>query len=507
MKLLKDILYRTRIEQVVGSTNAAIEHIAFDSRDVRPLTAFVAIKGGASDGHAFIPKALESGATAIICEILPEEQKDGVTYVRVADSRQALAMMAVNFLNNPSRDLRLTGITGTNGKTSVATLLYRLFRALGHKCGLISTVEIRVGNTVVPATHTTPDALRLNELLRRMVDENVTHCFMEVSSHSVDQERISGLDFDVAVFTNLTHDHLDYHGTFDAYLRAKKRFFDLLGPEATALVNADDVNGAVMLQNTRANKRSYAVRNMADHRARIVENAITGLQLNIDGHDVYTRLVGEFNASNLLAVYGTPLLLGKEPIEVLTALSGLEPPRGRFQIVRAEDGGIPAGGAGGTAKDGGGPDPIIGIVDYAHTPDALKNVLETINATCRDDQRVISVVGCGGDRDRAKRPVMARIAAAMSHRAVLTSDNPRSEDPNAILDEMRAGLDAADLARVLVNADRREAIRTAVGLARPGDVVLVAGKGHEAYQEINGVKHPFDDAAVLKETLELMTRP
>ena len=509
MKLLKDILYRVRIEQVIGSTNAAIEHIAFDSRDVRPLTAFVAIKGGASDGHAFISKALDLGATAIICETMPEERKDGVTYVRVADSRRALATLADNFFDHPSRDLRLTGITGTNGKTSVATLLFRLFRALGHKCGLISTVEITIGNTVLPSTHTTPDALNLNALLRRMVDEGVTHCFMEVSSHSVMQERITDLEFDVAVFTNLTHDHLDYHGTFDAYLNAKKRFFDLLGDGATALVNADDPNGAVMLQNTRASKRSYAVRNVADHRARIVENAITGLHLNIDGHDVYTRLVGEFNASNLIAVYASALLLGKEPMDVLTALSGLEPPRGRFQIIRAS--GMPPRAQGRTTTGGDAPDAdpagIVGIVDYAHTPDALKNVLSTINDTCRDDQRVICVVGCGGDRDRAKRPVMARIAAAMSHRIVLTSDNPRSEDPMAILDEMRAGLDAADLPRLLVNADRREAIRTAVGLARPGDVVLVAGKGHETYQEINGVKQPFNDVEVLKETLELLTRP
>ncbi|HNA34481.1 MAG TPA: UDP-N-acetylmuramoyl-L-alanyl-D-glutamate--2,6-diaminopimelate ligase, partial [Flavobacteriales bacterium] len=354
MKLLKDILYRVRIEQVIGSTNAAIEHIAFDSRDVRPLTAFVAIKGGASDGHAFISKALDLGATAIICETMPEERKDGVTYVRVADSRRALATLADNFFDHPSRDLRLTGITGTNGKTSVATLLFRLFRALGHKCGLISTVEITIGNTVLPSTHTTPDALNLNALLRRMVDEGVTHCFMEVSSHSVMQERITDLEFDVAVFTNLTHDHLDYHGTFDAYLNAKKRFFDLLGDGATALVNADDPNGAVMLQNTRASKRSYAVRNVADHRARIVENAITGLHLNIDGHDVYTRLVGEFNASNLIAVYASALLLGKEPMDVLTALSGLEPPRGRFQIIRAS--GMPPRAQGRTTTGGDAPD-------------------------------------------------------------------------------------------------------------------------------------------------------
>lgn len=485
MKLLKDILYKARLEQVVGSTNTAIEHLAFDSRAVVPFTAFVAVRGTQSDGHAFIGKAVELGATAIICEKLPATLKEGVTYVRVADSQHALAVMACNFHGDPSKDLKLVGITGTNGKTSVATLLYRLYRSLGFKCGLISTVEVRIGNKVVPSTHTTPDAVRLNELLARMVAEKVTHCFMEVSSHSVVQERITGLHFAVGVFTNITHDHLDYHGTFAAYIKAKKRFFDQLPPTAFALVNADDPNSAVMVQNTKAVKRSYAVRNMADHRARIIENQLTGLHLNIDGHDVYARLIGEFNASNLLAVYATALLLGEAPLNVLTVLSDLEPPAGRFQIVR--------GAAG-----------VIGIVDYAHTPDALKNVLGTIADVGGEDSAVITVVGCGGDRDRAKRPLMARIAVSMSHRVVLTSDNPRSEDPQAIIDEMRAGIAAPDLQHVFVNADRREAIRQAVGLAKPGDVVLVAGKGHEAYQEIKGVKHPFDDAAILKETLELM---
>jgi|694.fasta_scaffold05473_15 UDP-N-acetylmuramoyl-L-alanyl-D-glutamate--2,6-diaminopimelate ligase len=485
MKLLKDILYRTRIEQVVGSTNAAIERITFDSRAVVPFTAFVAVKGTRSDGHDFIAQAIAQGATAIVCEHMPEVLQDEVTYVRVNDAQHALAIMAANFHDHPSRDLTLVGITGTNGKTSTATLLYRLFRALGHKCGLISTVEIRVGNRTIASTHTTPDALRLNELLAEMVAEKVTYCFMEVSSHSVVQERITGLEFDVAVFTNITHDHLDYHGTFAAYIKAKKRFFDELGEEAVALVNADDPNGSVMVQNTKASRRSYAVRNMADLHARIIENQLTGLHLNIDGHDVYTRLVGEFNASNLLAVYGVATILGQAPLDVLTALSDLDPPRGRFQVIR---------GAGG----------VIGIVDYAHTPDALKNVLSTINDVCGEEERVITVVGCGGDRDRTKRPIMARIATDLSHSVVLTSDNPRSEDPNTIIHEMRTGLTVVDRSKVLVNADRHEAIRMAVTLARPGDVVLVAGKGHETYQEVNGVKHPFDDAAVLKETLELM---
>ncbi len=485
MKLLKDILYKVRLEQVVGSTNSAIEQVTFDSRAVKPLTAFVAVKGTKSDGHDFIDKALELGATAIICEVMPETFRDGVTYVRVQDSQQALALLACNFHGNPSRELKLVGITGTNGKTSTATLLYRLFRALGYKCGLISTVEIRIGTRTIESTHTTPDAMRLNELLRTMADDKVTHCFMEVSSHSVVQERITGLEFDVAVFTNITHDHLDYHGTFAEYIKAKKRFFDQLGSDATALVNADDTHGAVMVQNTKATKRSYALHNMADHRARIIENELSGLHLNIDGHDVYTRLIGEFNASNLLAVYTVAMILGEQPLNVLTALSDLEAPRGRFQIIRGANG-------------------VIGIVDYAHTPDALKNVLATVNATIRDEQQVITVVGCGGDRDRTKRPIMARIAVEMSNQVVLTSDNPRSEDPNTIIHEMRVGLAAGDQSRVFVNADRREAIRMAVGLAKPGDVVLVAGKGHETYQEVMGVKHPFDDAAVLKEILELM---
>lgn len=485
MKLLKDILYKVRIEQVEGSTNTAIEKITFDSRQVVPFRAFVAVRGTQVDGHGFIDKAVESGASAIVCEELPATLKEGVTYVRVANAMEALGILAANFFDHPSKELKLVGITGTNGKTSVATLLFLMFRALGYKCGLISTVEIRIGQKTIASTHTTPDAVRLNELLTEMLDAGVTHCFMEVSSHSVVQERITGLRFAAGVFTNITHDHLDYHGTFAEYIKAKKRFFDQLPASAFALVNADDANSAVMLQNTKATRRSYAVRTMADHRARVIENQLTGLHLNIDGHDVYARLVGEFNASNLLAVYSTAILLGEAPMNVLTALSDLEPPRGRFQVVR-----------------GGGD--ILGIVDYAHTPDALKNVLTTINDICAGNEQVVTVVGCGGDRDRPKRPVMAQIAASLSGHVVLTSDNPRSEDPMAILNEMRTGIAALDQHRVFVNPDRREAIRQAVGMAKAGDVVLLAGKGHETYQEIAGVKHPFDDAAVLKETLELL---
>lgn len=487
MKPLKDILYRTFLEQVVGDTDVKVAHIAFDSRQVVPGTAFVAVRGAQGDGHRFIEGAIANGAVAIICEDLPERIAQEVTYVRVTDSRHALAIMAGNFHDHPDRKLKLIGITGTNGKTSVATLLYELFTALGHSAGLISTVEIRMGGHVLPATHTTPDPLRLAALLEQMVDLGITYCFMEVSSHAVVQERISGLTYAGGVFTNITHDHLDYHKTFDAYIQAKKGFFDMLPEGAFALVNADDVHGAVMLQNTKAHKVTYALRNMADHRARIIENQLTGLQLNIDGQDLYTRLVGEFNASNILAVYGTAVRLGQPKMEVLTALSGLEPPRGRFQVVRGNSG-------------------VIGIVDYAHTPDALKNVLGTIAAVCGDRDHVITVVGCGGDRDRAKRPVMAAIAASMSRNVVLTSDNPRSEEPMAIINEMRGGVLPADQPRVFVNADRQEAIRQAVGMAARGDVVLVAGKGHEDYQEINGVRHHFDDVEELRKTLEFLSK-
>lgn len=485
MKLLKDILYKVRIEKVVGSTHTAVEKLAFDSRQVGPFTAFVAVRGTQVDGHTFIASAIGSGANAIICEVLPTELIEGVTYVRVSHTAEALAIMATNFFDHPSRKLKLVGITGTNGKTSVATLLFRLYRSMGRKCGLLSTVETCIGPRIIPSTHTTPDPIRINELLAEMVAERVTHCFMEVSSHSVVQERITSLHFAVAVFTNITHDHLDYHGTFAEYIKAKKRFFDRLPSGAIALVNADDVNSAVMVQNTKATKRSYAVRSMADHRARIVENQLSGLHLNVDGHDLYSRLIGAFNASNLLAVYAVAISLGEAPLDVLTALSDLEPPRGRFQLVRSSGG-------------------VIGVVDYAHTPDALKNVLSTLNEILGGRDQVITLVGCGGDRDRTKRPMMARIAAELSGAVVLTSDNPRSEEPMAILEEMRTGLTASDLQRTWVNADRREAIRQAAGMAGPGMVVLLAGKGHETYQEIAGVKHPFDDAAVLKETLELL---
>lgn len=483
MKPLKDIIYKARIEQVVGDTSVPVGKVAFDSRQVDGHTAFVAVHGTQADGHAFIGAAVGQGVRAVVCQELPQELAEGVTYVKVADSRHALAMMAGNLYDHPDQALRLVGITGTNGKTSVATLLYELFTALGHTCGLISTVEVRIGDTLLDATHTTPDPVRINQLLARMREEGVTHCFMEVSSHAVVQQRVAGLSFALGVFTNITHDHLDYHGTFKAYINAKKMFFDALPAGAHALVNADDTHSAVMLQNTKATKGTYAIHNLADHRARVIENQLTGLHLNIDGHDLYSKLVGEFNASNLLAVYASALILGESAIEALTALSNLDPPPGRFQVVRGRKG-------------------VIGIVDYAHTPDALSNVLKTIAAVCGDKEHVITVVGCGGDRDRAKRPVMAAIAAAMSRQVILTNDNPRTEDPQRIIGDMQNGLLPKDRSKVFVNTDRKEAIRLAVGMARPGDVVLVAGKGHENYQEVQGERLHFNDLEVLEETLQ-----
>ena len=485
MKLLKDIIYKVRIEQVVGSTNIAIEQLAFDSREVSAFSLFFAIKGTQVDGHEHIDNAVANGAIAIICEELPEEPQENITYVRVPDSAAALGVVAANFHDHPSSKLKLIGVTGTNGKTSVTTMLFRLFRGMGHSCGLISTVEQRINDKVFATKHTTPDPIRLNELMAQMVDERIKYCFMEVSSHSVVQHRITGLTFAGGVFTNITHDHLDYHGTFNNYIKAKKGFFDMLPDNAFALVNVDDNHSEVMVQNTKARKRSFGVKHMADHKCRIIENRLEGLYLNIDGHDVYTHLVGEFNASNILAVYSVAVLLGGSPLEVLTEISALEPVKGRFQIVKANDG-------------------VIGIVDYAHTPDALKNVLGTIKDVRTGNEQLITIIGCGGDRDKAKRPMMAKIAAEYSEQVVLTSDNPRSEDPQTIINEMKAGLDPSSSAKSYSVVDRKEAINMAANLAGPGDVILLAGKGHEDYQEIKGERFPFDDVKVLQETFELL---
>ena len=434
-----------------------------------------------TDGHKYIATCIEKGARIIICETLPEEIDTTVTYVQVSNSSKALGQLASNFYGRPSSKMKVIGVTGTNGKTSTVTLLYRLFRALGHSAGLLSTVENQINGEVIPSTHTTPDAIHLNELMKKMVDSNCEYCFMEASSHAIDQSRIEGITFAGGIFTNITHDHLDYHKTFDNYLKAKKRFFDELAADAFALTNIDDRNGDVMLQNTKAHKYSYALRSPADFKAKIIDNNVRGLQLEINGTDMFTRLIGEFNAYNLLAVYATATLLGVDKLEALTQLSALAPPEGRFdQIVSEQDG-------------------ITGIIDYAHTPDALKNVLHTINAIRRGNETLISIVGCGGDRDATKRPVMAQVAAHLSDKCILTSDNPRSEDPNEILRQMNEGVTITDRKKVLSITDRKEAIRTACMMAGKGDIILLAGKGHEKYQEIKGIKYDFDDKTVLRE--------
>jgi UDP-N-acetylmuramoyl-L-alanyl-D-glutamate--2,6-diaminopimelate ligase len=486
MKLLQDILYQVRVKDVSGTTNLAIENLAFDSRKVINFTLFVAVRGTQIDGHQFIDQAVQSGAVAIICEDMPSSRKEGVTYVKVENAHAALGVLASNFYDNPSAELKLVGITGTNGKTTCATLLYRMVRLLGKKAGLISTVENRINHEVVNATHTTPDAISLNAMLRQMIDAGCTYCFMEVSSHALHQHRVSGITFTGAVFTNITHDHLDYHRTFDAYIGAKKMLFDMLPREAFAIVNSDDRHGSTMLQNCKASvQKTFAVKSMADYRARIVENQFAGLQLSIDNLDLYARLVGRFNAYNLLAVYGTALELGLPKLDVLTALSSVNPPAGRFEYVKS-------------------PGNVTAIIDYAHTPDALKNVLKTIDDIRTRNEEVITVIGCGGDRDRTKRPEMARIACKYSDRVILTSDNPRSEDPEAIIGEMRAGVEPHDFKKTVTVVNRKEAIRLACSLAKSNDIILVAGKGHEKYQEVAGVRHPFDDLEEVNESFKIL---
>ncbi len=483
MKLLRDILYKANLQEVHGSTNIAVTSITFDSRTVAKDSLFVAIKGTKSDGHDFIAKAIELGAIAIVCENLPAELSEKVSYVRVNDASVALGYMAANFYDQPSESLKLIGVTGTNGKTTTVTLLFQLFRALGIKVGMFTTVRNMINADEIPATHTTPDAIELNRILKMMVEAGCKYVFMEVSSHSVVQHRITALNFSGGVFTNITHDHLDYHGTFDAYIKAKKGFFDLLPASAFALINKDDANASVMVQNSKALKRSFSVRSAADYHCKVLENQFSGLHLNIDGTEMWSKLIGSFNASNMLAVYATAVLLGQEKLNVLTTLSTLGPVEGRFQYFRGETG-------------------ITAIVDYAHTPDALKNVLSTIRDIRNGNESVITVVGCGGDRDKTKRPMMAAIACEYSDRVVLTSDNPRSETPEAILEDMKEGVEVKCERNVLTVVDRKEAIRTAIAIAKPGDIILVAGKGHEKYQEIKGVKHPFDDMNVVRESLK-----
>jgi UDP-N-acetylmuramoyl-L-alanyl-D-glutamate--2,6-diaminopimelate ligase len=487
MKLLKDILYKAGLIELIGSSNVAIMAIGFDSRKIEKNSLFVAMKGTQSDGHQYIDQTITKGAIAILCEELPLTLNKEVTYIKVKDTSLALGVVAANFYDNPSERLKLIGVTGTNGKTTTVTLLFNLFKKLGYKVGLLSTVKNQINNDVLSATHTTPDAIQLNALLHQMVEKGCTHCFMEVSSHAVVQNRIAGIHFTGAVFTNITHDHLDYHKTFNEYIKAKKQFFDMLGSDAFALTNKDDANGEVMLQNTRATKKRYSLRSMADYKCRIVENQFSGLLLNIDGSEVWSKLIGSFNAYNLLAVYATAILLKEDKTNVLTTLSSLGSVEGRFQHIRTDDG-------------------IIGIVDYAHTPDALSNVLKTINDIRTGNEQVITVVGCGGDRDAAKRPIMAKIACDLSTRVILTSDNPRSESAEAIIKEMQKGVDGVNHKKTISITDRSEAIKTACSYAKAGDILLIAGKGHEKYQEIKGVKHPFDDMQVLQENLKLFEK-
>lgn len=485
MKVLKDLLYKTGIVEVVGSTDVTIADVCFDSRQAREGSLFVAVKGTQVDGHRYIDQVVDKGVVAIICETLPDDLHTGVTYVRVHDSALALAYIASNYYGNPSEKLKLIGITGTNGKTTTVTLLFQLFRKLGYPAGLLSTVKNQINDQIIPSTHTTPDPMQLNGLLSAMVDEGCEYAFMEVSSHAVVQKRTAAITFAGGVFSNITHDHLDYHLTFENYIKAKKEFFDHLPAEAFALVNNDDRNGMVMIQNTKAKKYTYALNSMADYKCRLVENHFSGLLLNMDGHSVLCKLVGSFNAYNLTAAYAVAVLLDQEKLEVLTALSTLSPVEGRFDYVTSGN-------------------QVVGIVDYAHTPDALQNVLETIHNVNAGHGSVITIVGCGGDRDAAKRPVMAKIACEMSDKVILTSDNPRSEDPAEIIRQMERGVPPGDVRKTLSIVDRKEAIKTAVSLSKPGDVILIAGKGHEKYQEIKGVRTPFDDKKIILELFQIM---
>ena len=482
--ILSEILYKVSLQAVSGITDIETTNIVFDSRQVKTGSLFVAIGGTQVDGHNFIEKAIELGASAILCERLPETLRENVTYLQVENSARTMGLIAANFYGNPSRKLKLVGVTGTNGKTSSVTLLFRLFRKLGYRCGLLSTVQNQIDDDIIPSTHTTPDSVKINELLNEMVQKGVSYCFMEVSSHSVVQERIAGLHFAGGIFTNITHDHLDFHETFDNYIRAKKGFFDQLPPSAFALVNTDDKNGKIMIQNTAARKESYSLRNIGSFKGKILACGLFGLQMDIDNREVWFKLIGAFNAYNLLGVYGAAVLLGENPDEVLMQLSDIQPPAGRFEQVVSQN-------------------HIVGIVDYAHTPDALKNVLETIVDLQQDgNQQIITVVGCGGNRDATKRPIMAEIACKLSNRVILTSDNPRNEDPFAILGQMESGVPIIYVNKVQTIEDRHQAIFEAVKIARPQDIILVAGKGHETYQEIKGVKHHFDDKEVLQEAFD-----
>lgn len=487
MAILKDILYKVSLSGVSGSTDIDVSSVVFDSRKVIAGSFFVATRGVMADGHAFIDNAIEKGAVAVLCEEMPANLSASVTYIQSPDSSLALGIVASNFYGNPSGKLRLVGVTGTNGKTTTVTLLFNLFRSLGYFTGMISTVENKINEQIISSTHTTPDAISLNILLQDMVNAGCTHCFMEVSSHAIVQNRIAGLKFKGGVFTNISHDHLDYHKTFDEYIKAKKLFFDNLPSDAFALVNLDDKRGNVMLQNTKASKNTFALKNIADFKGKVKTNSFQGLEMIIDNKEVWFQLTGSFNAYNLLGVYSAAILLEEDPEQVLTALSIMPGAKGRFEKFKS-----PAG--------------ITAIIDYAHTPDALENVLNTINEIRGGIEKLITVVGCGGNRDAAKRPIMADIASRLSDKVILTSDNPRNENPTTIIEEMKVGVSKVHLKKLLTIEDRKEAIRTACMLAETGDIILVAGKGHETYQEIKGVKHTFDDKKVIIEMFNLLDK-
>lgn len=482
MKKLKDLLYRVRLESVFGSTGVSIRNVHYDSRKVGLDDLFIAIRGTQSDGHDFIEKAVNSGALVVVCETMPEKVINGITYVVVNETQEALALIAANFYDHPSTKIKLLGVTGTNGKTTIASLLHQLFTKAGYHCGLLSTVVVKVGQQEYPATHTTPDPLAIQGYLAEMVEHGVSHAFMEVSSHGIHQKRIIGLQFEGAVFTNLSHDHLDYHQTFSAYRDVKKSFFDQLSAQAFALTNMDDKNGSVMLQNTAAKKYGYSLKTLADFKGQIIENQLQGLLLKIQDREVWVKLIGDFNAYNLLAIYGSAVLLGMDEIEALKGISNLESVAGRFQYFIS-------------------PSKITVIVDYAHTPDALQNVLNTIEGIRTRNEKVFTIVGCGGNRDAAKRPIMAEIASRMSDYAVLTSDNPRFEKPEDILTEMESGVEIQNQRKVKTIVNRKEAIEWACTQANENDIILIAGKGHENYQEIDGVKYPFDDFNTVKDIL------
>ena len=485
MILLKDILYKVPLKATSGDMNIPIEKVRFDSRKVSEGDLFVAVKGTQVDGHEYIRAAIEKGASAIICEH-EIERIENITVVQTENSSKALGIIASNYYGNPSSKLKLVGITGTNGKTTTVFLLYSLFRKLGYNVGLLSTILNKINDDKLPSTHTTADALQINQLLKKMVDAGCTHCFMEASSHAIDQNRIAGLNYDVAVFTNITHEHLDYHLTFDSYIKAKKKLFDDLDPDSFALVNADDKRSNIMLQNTRAEKKTFGIKSMSDYKARILANSLQGLELDIDNFKIWFNLIGDFNAYNLIAAYGVSIILDEDPERVLVALSSLTPVPGRFERIPLKSN-------------------VIAIIDYAHTPDALNNVLKTIASVRTKNEQVITLVGCGGNRDKEKRPIMAEIACKLSNRVIFTSDNPRDEDPETIIEEMKLGVKASDFKKTLTIVDRKEAIKTALALSKDYDIILIAGKGHEEYQEIKGVKKDFSDKKVLLELETLMS--